>query len=105
MIPPMDYTQLPSDYKYRHLATAIYGREMEYFHYDFDRINYAHLAATLPDGPFKDDIAKRITEVKQQLQNTSAIVAALWAQVDDQDAYAKAVEYTTQKRQQEEAAK
>lgn len=101
----MNYTQLPSDYKYRHLATAIYGREMEYFHYDFDRINFEHLAATLPDGTFKDDIINRIKEIEQQVQNTSAIVAALWAQVDDQEAYAKAVEYTTKQREQEEANK
>ena len=105
MIPPMNYTQLPSDYKYRHIANAIYGREMEYFHYDFDRINYEHLASTLPEGPFKDDISKRIKEVEQQLQNTNAIVEALWAQIDDKDAYANAVEYTTKQREQEEAAK
>ena len=105
MIFPMNYTQLPSDYKYRHLANAIYGREMEYFHYDFDRINFEHLAATLPDGLFKDDISKRIKEVEQQMQSTTAIMAALLAQIDDQDAYAKAVEYTTKQREKEEANK
>ena len=101
----MNYTQLTPDYKYRHLATAIYGREMEYFHYDFDRINFEHMASNLPDGPFKDDILNRIKEVKQQMQNLNAIMSALWAQVDDEEAYASAVEYTTEKRQQEEVAK
>lgn len=100
----MNYTQLTPDYKYRHLATAIYAREMEYFHYDFDRINFQHMVANAPDSPFKDDIIKRITDVEHQMQTTTAILAALWAQVDDQDAYAIAVDYTTQKRLQEDAA-
>ena len=101
----MNYTQLASNYKYRHLATAIYAREMEYFHYEFDRINFEHMAANLPDGLFRDDILNRIRDVEQQMQSVNAIMAALWAQVDDQEAYASAVEYTTEKRQQEEATK
>jgi hypothetical protein len=99
----MNYTQLTTDYKYRHLAAAIYAREMEHFHYEFDRINFQHMAADLADGQFKHDILNRIKEVEQQIQSVNAIMAALWAQVDDQEAYASAVEYITEKRQQEEA--
>lgn len=101
----MQYTQLTNDYKYRHIANAIYAREMEYFHYDFDRINFEHMVANLPDGAFKDDIAKRIGEIEQQMQSVQAVMAALWAQIDDEEAYAKAVEHVTQEREQKEAAK
>jgi acyl-CoA reductase-like NAD-dependent aldehyde dehydrogenase len=40
----MIYTQLSNDYKYDTLAEAIYSREVEHFHYDFDRKNFEHLA-------------------------------------------------------------
>jgi hypothetical protein len=33
----MNYEQLPTEYKYDTLADAMYAREVEYFHYDFDR--------------------------------------------------------------------
>ena len=101
----MQYTQLTNDYKYRCIANAIYAREMEYFHYDFDRINFEHMVSTLPDGPFKDDIAKRVIEIGKQMQSVQAVITALWAQVDDEEAYAKAVKYVTQEREQKEAAK
>jgi len=101
----MRYTQLTNDYKYRCIANAIYARETEYFHYDFDRINFEHMVANLPDGAFKDDIAKRITEIEAQMQNVRAVISALLAQVDDEEAYAKAVECVTQEREQKEAVK
>jgi hypothetical protein len=101
----MQYTQLTNDYKYRHIANAIYAREAEYFHYDFDRINFNYMIANFPDGPFKDDIAKRIDEIEKQMQSVQAIIEALWAQVDDEQAYAKAVEYVTQEREKKEPSK
>lgn len=101
----MQYTQLINEYKYRHIANAIYAREMEHFHYDFDRTNFKHIVARLPDCAFKDDLINRINEIEQQMQNVQAIIAALWAQVDDEDAYARAVEYVTQEREQKETAR
>lgn len=101
----MKYTQLDTDYKYRHLANAIYGREAEYFHYDFDRRNFEHMAASMPDCEFKDDLVNRIAEVSDQMESVLAVLSALWAQVDDQDAYARAVEYVTRERKQKEAEK
>jgi len=101
----MQYTQLTTDYKYRHIANAIYAREMEYFHYDFDRINFEHLVANLPPSAFRDDIEKRIKETTDQMANVRAIIAALHSQIDDEAAYAEAVAYVTQKREQEETAK
>ena len=101
----MNYTQLNTDYKYRHIANAIYAREVEYFHYDFDRINFEHMIANMPDGAFKDDLVKRIAEISGQMQNVQAVLAALWAQVDDEDAYARAVEHVTREREQKDAEK
>lgn len=101
----MNYTQLSANYKYRHIANAIYAREMEYFHYDFDRINFEHLVANLPPSPFRDDIEKRIRETVEQMNNVKAIIAALWSQVDDEVAYAEAVAHVTREREQKEASK
>lgn len=99
----MNYTQLPTEYKYRHLANAIYAREMEYFHYDFDRINFEHLVANLPPSPFRDDIENRIRETVEQMNNVKAIMAALWSQVDDEAAYAEAVAHVTREREEKDA--
>jgi len=101
----MIYTQLNKNYKYRQIANAIYAREMEYFHYDFDRINFEHLAANLPPSDYRDDIEKRIRETTEQMGNVKAIIAALNSQIDDEAAYAEAVAYVTQKREDEEAGK
>ena len=101
----MKYTQLDTDYKYRQLAAAIYGREVEYFHYDFDRINFEHMVANVPDGAFKDDLTKRIADVSEQMLSVQAVLAALWAQVDDEEAYARAVEFARIEREQKDAKK
>lgn len=101
----MNYTQLSTDYKYRHLANAIYAREMEYFHYDFDRTNFEYLVANLPPSPFRDDVESRHKETLEQIKSVKAIMAALWAQVDDQDAYAEAVAHVTREREEKDAEK
>ena len=101
----MKYTQLPNNYKYQHIANAIYAREVEYFHYDFDRINFEHLVANLPPSAFRDDIENRISETKEQMNKVKAIIFALNSQIDDETAYAEAVSYVTKQREKEEAAK
>ena len=98
----MQYTQLNNAYKYSTLADAIYGREMEHFHYDFDRKNFEYLIKILPDGAYKQDIIRRLEETKAQMKNAEAIMAALIAQIDDQDAYNEAVLKAIQKRQASE---
>lgn len=101
----MIYTQLNTEYKYRHIANAVYAREMEYFHYDFDLKNFEHLVANLPPSAYQDDIKKRIKETADQMVTVKLIIAALYSQIDDEAAYAEAVSYTTQKREKEEAEK
>jgi hypothetical protein len=101
----MIYKHLSKEYKYRHIANAIYAREVEYFHYDFDRINFEHLVANLPPSSYRDEIDNRIRDTMAQMANVEAIIAALTSQIEDELAYAEAVAYITQKREKEEAEK
>lgn len=94
----MIYTQLTSDYKYDTIAEAIYAREVEYFHYDFDRANFQHLLNNADDEAFKSDVAQRLASTLGQMQKVEAIMAALRSQIDDQAAYDAAVVRVTAKR-------
>ena len=96
----MKYTQLPNTYKYEVIAEAIYARELEYFHYDFDRINFERLLASIEEGEYKENIRQRHADTLKQMANVEAIYDALMAQIDDQDAYAAAVERVTKKREE-----
>lgn len=99
----MIYTQLSTDYKYDTLADAMYAREVEYFHYDFDRVNFEHLLANASDNEFASDVAERLEATKKQLGNVAAIMAALRSQIEDEQAYADAVARVTAKREAKEA--
>lgn len=99
----MQYEQLPTEYKYDTLADAMYAREVEYFHYDFDRKNFEHLLANATDNEFAANVAERLDSTRKQMGNVEAVVEALKAQIDDADAYAAAVERVTAKRKAKEA--
>lgn len=99
----MQYGQLPTEYKYDTLADAMYAREVEYFHYDFDRKNFEHLLANATDNEFAANVAERLDSTRKQMGNVEAVVEALKAQIDDADAYAAAVERVTAKRKAKEA--
>jgi hypothetical protein len=99
----MNYEQLPTEYKYDTLADAMYAREVEYFHYDFDRKNFEHLLANATDNEFAANVAERLDSTRKQMGNVEAVVEALKAQIDDADAYAAAVERVTAKRKAKEA--
>jgi hypothetical protein len=99
----MIYTQLSTDYKYDTIADAMYAREVEYFHYDFDRANFEHLLANASDNEFASDVADRLEATKKQLGNVAAIIAALCSQIEDEQAYADAVVRVTAKREAKEA--
>ena len=101
----MNYQQLTQEYQDDHLANAMMGREFEYFHYDFDRINYENLLKTLPDGACKNDIAKRLADTKQAMENVSAFYEALKLQIRSQEAHAAAVDRLKAKRKLEESKK
>lgn len=98
----MQYTQLPTAYKYDTLADAIYAREVEYFHYDFDRKNFEHLLANTTDNEFAANVAERLDATRKQMANVAAVMAALKAQIDDQAEYEAAVARVTAKRKAKE---
>jgi ABC-type transporter Mla subunit MlaD len=81
----------------------MYVREVEYFHYDFDRKNFEHLLANATDNEFAANVAERLDSTRKQMGNVEAVVEALKAQIDDVDAYAAAVERVTAKRKAKEA--
>jgi hypothetical protein len=99
----MIYTQLSDDYKYDTLADAMYAREIEYFHYDFDRKNFEHLLANATDNEFAASVAERLNDTRKQMGNVGAIMAALKEQIEDEQAYADAVARVTAKREAKEA--
>ena len=94
----MIYTQLPSTYKYDILAEAIYGRELEFWHYDFDRINFEHILIGLPECDYRTNMEKRLVDTEAMMKQSERTMAALWSQVDDKEAYDAAVIRTTKKR-------
>ncbi len=99
----MQYEQLPTTYKYDTLADAIYAREVEYFHYDFDYTNFKHLLANATDNEFAANVAERLDATRKQMANVEAVMAALHAQIDDQTEYEAAVVRVTAKRKAKEA--
>ena len=99
----MNYEQLPTEYKYDTIADAMYAREVEYFHYDFDRKNFEHLLANATDNEFAANVAERLDATRKQMSNVMGVVNALRSQIDDNDAYAAAVERATAKRKAKES--
>jgi hypothetical protein len=99
----MIYSQLSTEYKYDTLADAMYAREVEFFHYEFDRKNFEYLVANATDNEFASDVAERLEATKKQMGNVAAIMAALHAQIEDQAAYNAAVIRVTAKRKAKEA--
>ena len=98
----MIYTQLPADYKYDTLADAMYAREVEYFHYDFDRKNFEHLLSNATDNEFAANVAERLNSTRKEMGSVVAIMEALKAQIEDQAAYNAAVERVIAKRKARE---
>jgi len=99
----MQYEQLSLEYKYDTLADAIYAREVEYFHYDFDHKNFEHLLANATDNEFAANVAERLNSTRKEMSNVEAIMAALKSQIDDQAEYEAAVVRVTAKRKAKEA--
>lgn len=99
----MIYTQLSDDYKYDTLADAMYAREIEHFHYDFDYKNFEYLLAKATDNEFAANIAERLNDTRKQMGNVLAIMDALKEQIEDEQAYADAVARVTAKRKAKEA--
>jgi hypothetical protein len=87
----MKYTQVEGSYKFDILAKAIYEREIEYFHYDFDKKNFEYLLLNLPDNDYLKEVNNRLIETIKQMKNVESIIEALKSQIDNQVAYDEAV--------------
>lgn len=96
----MIYTQLVDDYKYDTIAEAIYAREVEYFHYDFDRVNFEYLIAKSDDPEFVTNVRERLNDTAKQMNNVMLIIEALKSQIDNHDAYNEAVARAIAKRKE-----
>ena len=94
----MHFEQLDDDYRDDHIAQALYAREMEFFHYDFDRANFELLLADLEPGNYFDMIHKRLGETLVQMARVEAIHAALVSRITDPQAHLAAVERCARKR-------
>lgn len=94
----MNYSQLPPSYKYDVLAEAMYSRELEHFHYEFDATNFRRLLESASDGPYKQEIQARLDSTLEQMHKVDSIYSALKAQIDDEVEYAAAVARAVQKR-------
>lgn len=94
----MKYTQLPQTYCDDVLAEAIYAREVEFFHYLFDKTNFVKLLQDLPHGDYRINIEERLASTIEQMEKVDAIYAALTSQITDADAHAAAIVRTTEKR-------
>lgn len=86
----MEYEQLGAEYQADTLAEALYAREVEFFHYDFDRANFEAMLKTLPAGDFRVMIQSRLAETRAQMGNVEAIYAALKSRITE--GHAAAVE-------------
>jgi hypothetical protein len=97
----MNYQQLPKTYKADTIAEAMYARELEYFHYEFDACNFEHLIKNAPQGADMKDVEERLVSTKQQMATVEAVYEALQAQIIDQDEHEAAVIRTTKKREED----
>jgi len=98
----MKYKQLPETYKADTIAEAMYGREMEYFHYEFDAINFEHLLDNAPQGADTTDLKNRLADTRMQMESVNNTYEALQAQITDHAEHEAAVTRTTKKRQEDE---
>jgi hypothetical protein len=94
----MQYEQIPSTYRDDLIAEALYGREIEYFHYDFDRINFEHILTDLPECDYRTLIEQRHFDTVGAMAQVVKTVEALRAQITDPEAHAAAIVRLTEKR-------
>jgi hypothetical protein len=98
----MKYKLLPETHKADTIAAAMYAREIEYFHYEFDARNFQHLINNAPEGSDLKDIQERLSSTVAQMAQVDAVYKALEAQITDQAEHEAALIRTTKKRQEDE---
>lgn len=94
----MIFNQLASTHLEDTIAEAMHGRELEFFHYDFDRVNFEHMLSQLPDSDYRRQVETRLAETLVQMNIVETIYQALQAQILDETAHQAAIVRTTLKR-------
>ena len=95
----MIYTQILPTYKYDVLAQSLAARELEHFHYEFDRINFERMLETLSTGSYRSEIQQRLQDTLAQIVNIELIYQALLSQVDNQQELTAAIQRQLAKQQ------
>lgn len=87
----MEFQQLDPSYEYDVLASAMYMREVEYFHFACDVKNFDNILATVEPCAYTENIAQRREETLARMKEVDAIYFALKSQILDQAAFDAAV--------------
>ena len=98
----MKYKQLPETYKADKIADAMYGRELEYFHYEFDATNFEYLLDNAPQNADTTDLQERLADTRIQMEAVDNSYKALEAQITDHAEHEAAVIRTTKRRKENE---
>jgi hypothetical protein len=98
----MKYKLIPKTHLADTIAEAMYGREMEYFHYEFDVINFKHLIDNAPEGADLKDVHERLAASLASMATVEAVYEALQARITDQAEHEAAVIRTTKRRKENE---
>ena len=94
----MKYEQLSTDYIDDVIADALYAREVEYFHYSFDKQNFEEILKNPLPLDYKLQMEARVTETEMQMERVVQIYEALKKQIRNEEAHKKAVKRTTIRR-------
>jgi predicted transcriptional regulator len=94
----MKYEQLGTDYIDDVIAEAMYAREVEYFHYEFDKQNFEEILKQSLDLDYKKQMEERIKNTLIQMEQVELVYSALKNQIRNPEAHKKAVKRTSLKR-------
>ena len=96
----MDFEQLSNDYIDDYIAEAMLAREMEWFHYDVDRLNFTDMLETLPADAVeqREDLNRRLQEISVQMASVECVYGALKRRIRDTQGHAAAIERVRAKR-------
>lgn len=94
----MKYKQITSNYIDDVIAEAMYAREIEFFHYEFDSINFIELLKTMPEGAEHNALQDRLNQTLLQMAYVDNIYDSLKMQITDEVAHQEAIIRTAEKR-------
>lgn len=77
-----------NDYYDQHIARNMYERELEKFHYEFDKSMFLDMISSpATSEELKIDLTRRVGEIDKQLEIVNAVIAGLQARVRNQQAH------------------